>query len=97
MVDISINLTSPTIPGHFKGLWKLSNLSGGQFGIGDSASDPFWVDINVIDTTAVIYDFVANAPFAQWKSGAGPLPFPGTSGDSRGYEFGKQPTPKMID
>jgi photosystem II stability/assembly factor-like uncharacterized protein len=35
--------------------------------------------------TEVVFDFVANASYAQWKSGAGVLPFPGTSGDYRGY------------
>ncbi len=87
MVDISVNLTAPAASGHYKGLWKISNASGLQFGIGDSASDAFWVDINVIDVSAVIYDFVANAPYAQWKSGIGFLPYPGTSGDSRGFSY----------
>ncbi|HET9907431.1 MAG TPA: NBR1-Ig-like domain-containing protein [Anaerolineales bacterium] len=87
MVDISIGLKAPTSSGHYKGLWKLSNASGIQFGIGASGNDAFWVDINVVDVSAVIFDFVANAPYAQWKSGAGVLPFPGTSGDSRGYSF----------
>ncbi len=35
--------------------------------------------------TDLVFDFTANAALAQWKSGAGPLPFPGTSGDYRGY------------
>ena len=87
MLDVSVNLTAPAAPGHYKSLWKFANASGGQFGIGDSASDAFWVDINVVDTNAVIYDFAANAPYAQWKSGAGTLPFPGTSGDSRGFAY----------
>src|SRR6188474_419034 len=87
MVDISVGLTAPIVSGHYKGLWKISNASGVQFGIGDSATDPFWVDINVVEINAVIYDFVVNAPYAQWKSGAGVLPFPGTSGDSRGYSY----------
>ena len=87
MVDLSVNLTAPTTAGHYKSLFKLSNASGVQFGIGESASDPFWADINVIETNAVIYDFLANAPYAQWKSGAGIIPFPGTSGDSRGFGF----------
>ena len=78
MADISVNLIAPTTSGHFKGLWKLSNASGVQFGVGAAGNDAFWVDINVVETTTVIYDFVANAPYAQWKSGAGPLPFPGT-------------------
>jgi Ig-like domain-containing protein len=87
MVDLSVSLTAPMSSGHYKGLWKISNTSGVQFGIGELASDAFWVDINVIEVSAVIYDFVANAPYAQWKSGAGVLPFPGTSGDSRGYSY----------
>ncbi|HEX6269521.1 MAG TPA: NBR1-Ig-like domain-containing protein [Anaerolineales bacterium] len=87
MVDVSVNLTAPLTGGHYKGLFKISNATGIQFGIGDSASDPFWVDINVIEVNAVIYDFVANAPYAQWKSGAGAVPFPGTSGDSRGFAY----------
>ncbi|HLF73966.1 MAG TPA: NBR1-Ig-like domain-containing protein, partial [Anaerolineales bacterium] len=87
MVDVSVSLTAPGIGGRYKGLFKISNAAGGQFGVGDSASDPFWVDINVVEINAVIYDFVANAPYAQWKSGAGALPFPGTSGDSRGFAY----------
>ncbi len=87
MVDVSVNLTAPTAGGHYKSLFKISNPSGVQFGIGASASDPFWADFNVVEVNAVIYDFLANAPYAQWKSGAGILPFPGTSGDSRGFAY----------
>ena len=86
-LDISAKLTAPTANGSYKGLWKLSDASGAQFGIGASGTDPFWVSINVYQTNAVIYDFVANAPYAQWKSGAGALPFPVTGGDDRGYAF----------
>lgn len=87
MVDVSVNLTAPTTGGHYKSLFKISNALGAQFGIGPSASDPFWADFNVVEVNAVIYDFLANAPYAQWKSGAGILPFPGTSGDSRGFAY----------
>ena len=87
MVDISVKLIASSNGGHFKGLWKISNASNIQFGIGSSANDPFWVDINVVDNKATIYDFVANAPYAQWKSGAGTLPFPVPGGDDRGYAF----------
>jgi len=87
LADLSINLTAPTTPGHYKGLWKFTNASGTQFGIGDSGGDAFWVDINVVSTNAVIYDFVANAHYAQWKSGVGILPYPGASGDYRGYAY----------
>ena len=86
MVDVSVGMTAPMAGGHYKGLWKISNSSGVQFGVGNSASDAFWVDINVVEVSAVIYDFVANAPYAQWKADRD-LPYPGTSGDSRGYSY----------
>lgn len=87
MLDISVKLVAPATSGDYKGLWKLSNASNVQFGIGDSGADPFWVNISVLQTSAVIYDFVANAPYAQWKSGAGTLPFGVTGGDDRGYAY----------
>jgi hypothetical protein len=34
---------------------------------------------------SVFYDFTMQAPTAGWTSGAGPLTFPGTPGDARGY------------
>ena len=87
MVDISVRMTAPTASGAYQGLWKLSNVAGVQFGLGDPATNPFWVNIVVIENRAVVYDFVANAPYAQWKSGAGALPFPVAGGDDRGYAY----------
>ena len=84
-VDLSVMLTAPAAPGRYRGFWKLKDASGTSFGIGASATGAFWVDIEVQDSAAVAYDLVTYAPYAQWSSGAGPLPFPGTSGDSRGY------------
>ena len=87
MVDISVRMTAPTASGSYQGLWKVSNVAGVQFGLGDPATNPFWVNIVVIENQAVVYDFVANAPYAQWKSGAGALPFPVAGGDDRGYAY----------
>lgn len=87
MVDIAITLTAPSTAGHYQSLWNLSNASGTPFGVGSSANESFWVDINVVETSSVIFDFVSNASYAQWRSGAGIVPFPGTSGDSRGYSY----------
>ncbi|MEW6239278.1 MAG: NBR1-Ig-like domain-containing protein [Chloroflexota bacterium] len=87
MLDMSVNMTAPMAAGHYKGYWKISNASGVQFGVGESVGDAFWVDINVIETSAIVYDFVANAPYAVWKSERGILPYPGASGDSRGYSY----------
>src|SRR5512141_1939006 len=49
MVDLAVKLIAPSTAGHYKGLFKLSNPAGSQFGIGSSGSDPFWADINVVD------------------------------------------------
>ncbi len=87
LLDISVKLTAPATSGNYKGLWMLRNASNTQFGIGSTGTDPFWVSISVLQTSAVIYDFVANAQYAQWKSGAGALPFPVTGGDDRGYAY----------
>jgi hypothetical protein len=101
-VDLSVNLTAPSTNGHYKGLWKIANATGVQFGVGTSASDPFWVDINVVQNNLiqsssepinwVAFDFLQYAASSQWRSGAGALPFPGVTGDSRGFaNFVDQP------
>jgi photosystem II stability/assembly factor-like uncharacterized protein len=58
-----------------------------MFGIGSDASKPFWVEINVAGESPQEngYNFWANACSAQWKSGAGALPCPGTAGDRKGF------------
>lgn len=43
----------------------------------------FGNDISI--SAAIFYDFVANAGSAVWQSGAGTLPFPGSTSDSRGF------------
>ncbi len=86
-VDVGVNLTAPSIAGSYRGYWELKNSSGVLFGIGTNADKPFWVDIRVSDTSSVstAYDFVGNVCSAQWTSGAGSLPCPGTDGDARGF------------
>jgi hypothetical protein len=96
MVDISISMVAPLTGGYHDSTWILSNASGVRFGISSLATLPIWVTIYVIESNMVAFDFVANAPYAQWKSGAGALPFPGTSGDTRGYAI-KLDNPKLED
>src|SRR5215208_6768833 len=48
MMDISVNLIAPPTSGRYKAVFKLTNASGAQFGIGDASDSPFWVDINVV-------------------------------------------------
>ena len=79
-VDISVNMVAPSAAGKYRGFWILANASGQFFGIGADASQPIWVEINVAGDSPIDtgYDFTANVCSAEWKSGAGILPCPGT-------------------
>ncbi len=92
-VDISVNMTAPGTNGHYKGYWQLRNSAGVLFGIGSTANKTFWVEINVF-AASTGYDFVANMCSAQWISGAGVLPCPGTDGDAKGFVL-KVDNPKL--
>jgi hypothetical protein len=93
-VDITVNMTAPSAPGHYVGYWKLRNASGGLFGIGTYANGIYLVDINVTATYTAAYDFVANYCSATWTSGAGTLPCPGTDGNANGFVL-KVDTPQL--
>ncbi len=86
-VDVSVDMTAPNSPGHYIGYWKFKSDQGTLFGIGVNANKSWWVEINVVGTptTNVAYDFVAKAGEAKWSSLAGPLNFPGTDGDAKGF------------
>ena len=47
MLEIKVELTAPDKVGAYKGNWKLRNAAGKLFGLGSSATAPFWVDITV--------------------------------------------------
>ncbi len=86
-VDVSVNLTAPSLAGSYRGYWELKNSSGNLFGIGSSFDKPFWVAINVSGASAgmTVLDFVSTACTAQWTNGTAALPCPGTDGDARGF------------
>ncbi len=86
-VDVTVNMIAPNNAGQYRGFWIFANANGTMFGIGSNASDPFWVEIKVAGDTfnEFGYDFWTNACSAQWKSGAGSLPCPGTAGDGNGF------------
>lgn len=75
-VDLSVQMTAPAAWGHFRGNWLLRNAAGEKFGIGATASDPFWVDINVSSPTVTAYDFTADICAASWYYNGGPIPCP---------------------
>ena len=45
--DISINLIAPFATGKYKGYWLLRDITGKDFGTGDTANIPWWVAITV--------------------------------------------------
>jgi hypothetical protein len=84
-IDITIAMTAPSKEGKYRGSWKLSNANGSQFGIG-GGSKAFFVDIEVkASKSNYAFDFVGSFCAAQWSSGAGNLPCPGSDEDSKGF------------
>jgi hypothetical protein len=91
-IDINVDMTAPTVAGHYIGYWKFKNASGTLFGIGNTTNKSWWVEINVTSsapTGSVVYDFTASAKDATWSSGAGGLSFPGKDGDAKGFALTK--------
>ncbi|MCB9110958.1 MAG: hypothetical protein H6634_06890 [Anaerolineales bacterium] len=93
-VDITVDMTSPNSAGHYFGYWKFKSNAGGPFGIGYTANNSFWVEINVNASSGAGYDFTANASSATWLGGAGALTFPGTDGNASGFGL-KLDQPKL--
>lgn len=50
-VEVFVSGVAPGVSGHYQSFWKLRNASGVQFGSGDSASNPFLLDIVVSGPT----------------------------------------------
>ena len=91
-VDLTVNMMAPSMAGPYRGFWILTNPTGALFGTRADASKPIWVEVNVSGNAPEVsgYDFVRNACSAQWRSGAGLLPCPGTDGDTKGFIIDRQ-------
>jgi hypothetical protein len=50
LVDVSVNMRSPSRIGTYQGNWKLRNANGNYFGVGPDGQGVFWVNI-VSDAT----------------------------------------------
>jgi len=84
-VDISVQLTAPSEPGTYRGLWMLANPNG-RFGLGEHGGDPFWVQVLVMTPpSGVVYKYAEHVCEAAWRSASGPLPCPGESGQPAGF------------
>lgn len=50
-VDISLNMTAPSMTGAYRGYWIFQNATGASFGIGSLGNESWFVDIVVSNTT----------------------------------------------
>ncbi|MBC8497139.1 MAG: hypothetical protein H8D37_05710 [Chloroflexi bacterium] len=73
-VDVSVDLVAPNNPGVYRGYFKLRNPGGVVFGWGDQ-SKSFWVEIEVVELSGVMFDFISQAKHADWGTGTSPLDF----------------------
>lgn len=99
-VDVSVGLTAPISDGTHRGDWKLRSADGVVFGLGAEGETPFFVQIVVGATPTprpeVVYDFIATACDAAWKSGAGNLDCFGNDSDPEGFVV-KLNSPRLED
>ena len=65
---LSVALTSPKKSGEYTGYWALRDDAGRIFGIGASGTKTFWVNIEVVAQTELVYDFTANYCDATWST-----------------------------
>jgi hypothetical protein len=72
IVDVSVDLIAPQETGTYQGNWKLRNVKGDGFGVGNY-SKAFWVKINVVEGAGMMFDFNIHANKAAWGSGSIPV------------------------
>lgn len=73
-LDVSVDLVAPAETGAYQGDWKLRNVRGEGFGIGDY-DKAFWVKINVVEGAGTMFEFNARADEAAWGSGSSPVDY----------------------
>lgn len=82
--DISIELVAPSQTGQYRSYWMLSTANGQLFGIGANGDRPFWVDIQVVASSAYAFDFIQQMCNATWRSNTANLPCPGNPSSQDG-------------
>jgi hypothetical protein len=72
-VNLGVYMLAPQTAGTYRGFWMLRNAKGERFGVGDTADDSFWVEIQVTqgNVTRHKYDFALDYCDAIWRSAAG--------------------------
>jgi hypothetical protein len=86
-VDISIDLVSPNKSGSYESYYKLRDANGMLFGIGNSASGPFWLKIKVVAPSTVVYEMVPDSSRAAWQNSTTNIVFGDTSNPAIGLAY----------
>jgi hypothetical protein len=76
MVDLAINMTAPSMPGSYRGYWIFQNDTGQLFGIGSQGSQPWFVDIVVLNATPTPSATATLSPTPTYTPGGPTLPPP---------------------
>jgi len=71
-IDVSVDFQAPQEIGSYQGYWKIRNVKGETFGLGEFGQ-PFWVKINVVKGGGTMFDFNARAAEGAWGSGSIPV------------------------
>ena len=89
-MDVSLDLVAPFETGSYQGNWKLRNVKGEGFGIGELAK-PFWVKINVVEGAGMMFDFNSRAKEAAWGSGNLPIDYLDLGGKLITFDHQEEP------
>jgi len=89
-MDISVDLVAPDETGTYQGFWKLRNVKGEGFGVGEY-SKAFWVKINVVEGAGMMLDFNVQANEAAWGSGKVPVDYADLGGDILNFDHPGDP------
>jgi hypothetical protein len=78
-IELSVPLKAPNDPGDYNGFWILRDDQDNYFGLDPNASQPFSVNINVIDSPLgdYTYDLARDYCAAVWWSATGRTACPG--------------------
>ena len=99
-LDLSVTLKAPGSAGRYTGYWKLATDTGAVFGIGSSLNSPFWVVIDVLQSTATpgpidTSNLTNNFCSATWTSTSGTLPCPGSGNNFTDGSITVNVSPKL--
>jgi hypothetical protein len=89
-LDISVDLVAPDETGTYQGFWKLRNVRGEGFGVGEY-SKGFWVKINVVEGAGMMLDFNVRADEAAWGNGSVPVDYADLGGDILNFDYPGDP------